>query len=95
MITRIVKLKIKVEALESFKNIFYDTKPLIDNFPGCGSTNLHVQAEDLTTVFTVSYWDDLNALEAYRQSELFRNTWSKVKPLFSAKAEAWSLNSWE
>jgi (4S)-4-hydroxy-5-phosphonooxypentane-2,3-dione isomerase len=44
-------------------------------------------------VFTYSYWEDEKSLQNYQASELFKSTWSKVKPLFNAKAEAWSLNS--
>jgi len=31
-------------------------------------------------------------LEAYRQSELFKNVWSKTKPLFNDKPQAWSVD---
>ena len=31
-------------------------------------------------------------MQAYRQSELFRNTWVFVKTLFAAPAEAWTVN---
>jgi heme-degrading monooxygenase HmoA len=42
--------------------------------------------------FTYSHWESVEALENYRHSELFRTTWTKAKPLFAAKAEAWSTN---
>jgi hypothetical protein len=31
-------------------------------------------------------------LETYRHSELFKEVWSKTKPLFNAKPEAWSVD---
>ncbi len=42
-------------------------------------------------LFTLSYWDDEAALEAYRQSELFQSTWAKTKVFFAGKAEAWTV----
>ena len=42
-------------------------------------------------MFTISHWDSEAALELYRQSELFKFTWAKTKPLFEEKAQAWSL----
>jgi heme-degrading monooxygenase HmoA len=42
-------------------------------------------------LFTFSIWDSEAALENYRQSDLFRDTWAKTKALFAEKAEAWSM----
>jgi quinol monooxygenase YgiN len=42
-------------------------------------------------LFTYSTWVNMEQLEAYRQSALFRETWQKTKILFSGKPEAWSL----
>ena len=41
-------------------------------------------------LFTYSSWNAAEDLENYRNSELFKETWSYVKSLFEAKAEAWS-----
>jgi heme-degrading monooxygenase HmoA len=42
-------------------------------------------------MFTVSIWESEDDLNAYRNSELFENTWAKTKVLFNDKPEAWSL----
>jgi heme-degrading monooxygenase HmoA len=42
--------------------------------------------------FTFSIWENEEALENYRQSELFRSTWSKTKVLFSDKPNAWTVD---
>jgi len=41
-------------------------------------------------LFTYSKWNTPEDLENYRNSELFKETWSYVKQLFEARAEAWS-----
>ena len=92
MITRLVKLSIRPESASGFETIFYNTQALIEGFEGCQKTNLFKVAGAESQYFTISYWNSEESLENYRASELFKNVWSTVKPLFSAKAEAWTLN---
>lgn len=93
MITRIVKMKFKPENVETFREIFDQSKKMISEFEGCLKLNLFKDSKDESTYFTISLWNTENDLNNYRDSYLFKNTWSKVKPLFSEKAEAWSLDS--
>jgi len=93
MITRIVKMTFKPENIESFKEIFYASRKLIGAFEGCIRVDLMNDINNENIFFTLSIWNSEDDLNAYRQSYLFNNTWSKVKPLFSEKAEAWSLIS--
>lgn len=95
MVTRIVKMTFKPESVESFKQIFSESKKLISNFEGCLHLELLIDINDKNTFFTLSKWNSEADLEHYRESYIFKNTWSKVKPLFGAKAEAWSLSSAE
>jgi heme-degrading monooxygenase HmoA len=44
---------------------------------------------------TYSLWESTDALEAYRQSELFRTTWSATKLLFAERAVAFSMERLE
>ena len=44
---------------------------------------------------TLSYWDSERDLEAYRNSELFKDVWGRVKVLFGAPTQALSLNKIE
>ncbi len=91
MITRIVKLSFPLQNHSEFEDIFYASKPLIDKFEGCESTNLFQDLSNPDNFFTISYWNSEADLENYRKSDLFKSTWAKVKPLFNHKAEAWSL----
>jgi len=93
MITRVVKMTFKPESVQGFKEIFYDSQKLIRAFEGCNRVDLMRDLNNECVFFTLSFWDSEEDLNAYRQSYLFKNTWSKVKPLFSEKAEAWSLIS--
>lgn len=92
MIKRIVKMTFQHDAVQIFLNdVFAPTRERIRAFPGCRHLELLRQAGRPEVLFTLSVWDDPEALEAYRKSELFQTTWAKTKALFAHKAEAWSL----
>lgn len=91
MITRIVKMTFKPENISDFQEVFYGSQKLIRAFDGCVKVELMKDLGSESTFFTISYWRSEDDLNNYRQSYLFRNTWAKVKPMFSEKAEAWSL----
>ena len=92
MITRLVKLSLQIEKAAEFETLFYQSQEQIENFNGCQKTNLFRSAGSQGQYFTISYWDTEQDLENYRATPLFKDVWSRVKPLFSAKAEAWTLN---
>lgn len=75
--------------------IFEESKDKIRAFEG----NLHLELLRDTTqqhvLFTLSHWEDEAALERYRQSELFQNTWARTKVLFAEKAQAWTVEGVE
>jgi heme-degrading monooxygenase HmoA len=91
MITRIVKMEFEQEFVEPFKLIFKNVNSQIANFEGCTSVKLLQHDVHKQQFFTISIWETATHLENYRQSDLFRATWAKVKPHFIVKAEAWSL----
>lgn len=95
MITRLVKMTFRPECLDEFKELFDSVKDAIGSFPGCRSVSLLKSSQNPCILFTISIWDSLEALENYRQSELFSRTWKKTKTLFLHAAEAWSLESCE
>jgi len=79
------------EAVDTFvSEVFEESKDRIRAFPGCRHMELLRQIQPSNVLFTLSYWDDETALNAYRASELFAQTWKKTKALFAEKAEAWS-----
>ncbi len=91
MIKRIVKLNFKPELIPQFMQVFESSAPFIREFPGCLHMELLQNLSIPNILFTFSMWEDENALERYRNSALFKDTWSKTKDLFDEKAEAWSV----
>lgn len=80
------------DAVETFvSEVFEASKHKIRAFPGCQHMELLRQSNHSCILFTFSVWDDEAALNAYRASLLFAETWKKTKALFAAKPEAWSL----
>lgn len=91
MLVRVVKMQFNINFIEKFKIIFTEVKAKIANSEGCLGVKLLQHETDSTIFFTISEWRNADDLENYRKSDLFITTWAKVKPHFSAKAEAWSL----
>jgi heme-degrading monooxygenase HmoA len=92
MIKRIVKMEFRADAVDTFlHSVFEHSKERIRAFPGCLHMELLQVSDDPTTLFTLSYWESPDDLEAYRASEVFQSTWAKTKVLFKAKPAAWSV----
>jgi hypothetical protein len=91
MVTRIVKLTFKPENVSSFLQLFDTVKQHIASFPGCDGVKLYRDLHHDNVYFTYSHWDTDQSLQAYRQSALFDDTWTKTKALFGDKPQAWSL----
>lgn len=93
MIKRIVRMTFRPEAVEAFRReVFEQSKDRIRAFPGCQHMELLQQRGQPHILFTLSIWESEAALEAYRQSDLFRNTWLRTKAGFAEKAEAWTVD---
>ena len=92
MIVRIVKLTIDRPHIPKFVANFDRNKEKIRSFEGCERLEFYWDRNDTSVFFTYSYWKDEEALETYRQSDLFKNVWAITKPMFKAKAEAWSVD---
>jgi autoinducer 2-degrading protein len=93
MITRIVKMTFRPENIDVFMEIFTTYQKQIRAFDGCNGVDLMKDLNNECIFFTLSFWHTEEDLNAYRESYIFKNTWSKVKPMFSESAEAWSLIS--
>lgn len=92
MIERIVKMTFMPEEVATFQELFEGWKPSIRAFPGCTHLELLHATKDPCVFFTYSHWTGEEALEAYRNSEVFANVWPTVKALFAAPAEAWTVD---
>lgn len=91
MIKRIVKMTFLEDKTEVFLKIYLERKERISGFEGCSGVELLRSKYPENVFFTYSHWQDEAALEKYRQSDLFQDTWALVKPIFGEKAEAWTV----
>lgn len=91
MIIRIVRMHFTEVGAKDFLPIFDLYKNAIRNFSGCSHLQLLKDADDENVFTTLSHWDNSKSLEEYRKSELFKQVWNKVKPLFHERAIAFSL----
>ncbi|UKM63739.1 antibiotic biosynthesis monooxygenase [Flavobacteriaceae bacterium GSB9] len=95
MLVRIVKMGFYKQNIEVFLDNFHKTKNEIRAFEGCSFLELYRDHNNPSVFFTYSYWESEEALENYRKSELFKRVWGKIKPLFSIRPEAWSVEKLE
>ena len=95
MITRIVRLSFDPQYVEDFLKVFADTKNDIRAFDGCTYLALMKDHELPNVYYTHSKWISDEALQQYRKSSLFNNTWAKTKILFNDTPLAYSLVSVE
>ena len=93
MLIRIVKMTFQPERTDDFIKAFEARKNLIGNFEGCTGVELLRDINQPSIFFTYSKWQSAQALEKYRQSDLFISTWDEVKKWFNGKPEAWSVET--
>ena len=92
MIIRIVKMHFRAEEVNSFLQLFEERKSMIRNFSGCQHLELWQDSNEPGIFFTYSWWSSESALNAYRDSSFFDDTWALTKQKFAAKPEAWSVH---
>lgn len=88
MITRIVRMTFRPEAVDQFLSLFDESSGLIRAFDGCHHLELWRAVNHPNVFTTYSIWRDASALDEYRESELFQSTWRLARPLFAAPPEA-------
>ncbi len=91
MLIRVVRMTFRAEEKDNFLRLFDQKKEKIRHFPGCSHLELLKDYNDPNVFSTYSYWEDENALNAYRHSELFAEVWADTKSKFAAKPIAFSL----
>ena len=95
MLIRTVRMTFKTDKIDEFLDIFNGSKLKIRGFEGCRHLELwqdHYQENIFTTY---SFWDSEEALEQYRESELFRSVWKQTKVLFAEKPRAFSQKKFQ
>jgi len=88
MIYRYVRLRFDESSEDEFREIFKVSQPKIMSFPGCHSVELWKGGPGEFATF--SLWDSEDDLNHYRESDLFKATWAKVKLMFNDRPFAQS-----
>ena len=95
MITRVVKIHFQEDKIQEFLTFFETIKFKVAKQPNCFGMKLLQDKNNPEIVFTYSLWKNEEALNNYRDSELFSNeVWPKIKPWFKEKAQAWTLEEY-
>ncbi len=89
---RIVKMTFQPDRVDDFLGIFHEIQGTIAGFEGCERVSLLRSTEQAHVFFTYSVWRNVADLENYRNSDFFKETWSRTKLNFAEKAEAWSVD---
>ena len=93
MLIRIVRMTFQEEQVESFLTMFDGVKDKIRAFEGCEYLELWRDLDKPNVLMTYSHWENREALEGYRHSELFKSTWAKTKAKFADRPVAFSVKS--
>jgi len=91
MIVRIVQMTFDAARVNDFTALFEERRHTIRNFKGCTHLELWQDNANPNIFFTYSKWESQAALDHYRFSEFFKDTWGKTKALFAAAPQAWSV----
>ncbi len=92
MLTRIVKLTFQEEKTADFIAFFNTINTQVSRFKECYGMRLMQDLNNPNIIFTYSNWKNEEALNNYRDSELFSSVWMTIKPWFGGKPEAWSVS---
>jgi heme oxygenase (mycobilin-producing) len=72
---------------EEFISIFRDNWQYIKGFEGCSHVELLQDKKDPSVFFTYSFWESEEALDNYRNSELFGRVWGATKKLLRKRGQ--------
>ena len=86
-------MSFKPEESANFLELFDQIKSKIRNVEGCEYLELMQDYDNPHSFSTYSKWRDADALNAYRNSELFDGVWLNTKAMFDAKPIAFSLKT--
>ncbi|MCS7153780.1 MAG: antibiotic biosynthesis monooxygenase [Bacteroidia bacterium] len=89
MLWRWVEIRAYPERADIVCSLLAEQAKRVRRFPGCLALSLY-RGEN-ADFYSLSLWESPEALEAYRQSEIFRSFWLIIKKHFRAPAKAVSF----
>lgn len=90
VLIRLVRMTFRPDRVEDFRTLFSRAAPRIRAFDGCLHLELWRDARYSNILTTYSHWTGQEALDRYRKSALFKETWADTTPLFAAPPLAYS-----
>lgn len=78
------------DKVNDFLKVFEESKEKIRSFDGCQHLELHKDYHAPNIYSTYSIWENDQALDSYRHSELFKGVWAQTKVLFKEKPVSFS-----
>ena len=84
-------MEINESDIDSYMALVQSVLDRIKNFKGCQSVNIFNDKDVPNRFFSYSTWESEEHLDAYRDSELFKITWSELKTFFKSPAQAWTV----
>ncbi|PIB36060.1 hypothetical protein BFP72_11980 [Reichenbachiella sp. 5M10] len=91
MIVRLVTLKIAPDRVDDFLALIATYRIEIGGAEGCSFLEILEDESEPGVFVTHSHWEDENALNRYRRSELFGQVWPAIKLLLIDKPTARSF----
>jgi len=91
-IYRIVRMEFQPEKADDFRALFDKVCLQIRAFPGCHELRLWTEYGSPHIFYTFSHWESPAHLEDYRNSPLFKATWTQTKQWFCHKPLAFSVH---
>lgn len=92
-IIRVVRMTFAPAKIAEFEALFEEASQTIRSVDGCRSLALLRDLRYPNVMATISEWRDVQALQRYRESTFFAETWDLTKTLFAAPPEASSYVS--
>jgi heme-degrading monooxygenase HmoA len=93
MLIRYVRMTFQEDKTNAFLKIFNESKHKIRAMTGCQYLELMHDINQGNIYMTHSHWTSEIDLNNYRNSELFKEIWTKTKVLFTDKPIAFSVES--
>ena len=87
-VIRIVKMTFHPERIADFLELFDGRSSYIRSFDGCEGLDLVRDTRFSNIMTTISIWSSEDALAAYRESDVFSETWAITKEMFADRPEA-------
>jgi heme-degrading monooxygenase HmoA len=91
-LVRTVRLTIRPDLVQAFIDLFRNVAPEIRSMPGCRHLEIWQDQRYPNIFCTMSRWDSVEDLEAYRSSSLFKETWQVARTHFAAPPQAFSYH---